>query len=127
MNVGLYVGTADNGLDVTGRTLAGYFSGNIVVSGYCVGCRQANFAVNAGDRPLQPGDVVSIQAVTLTDFDTGQALWQVVQTQPGPAIVGVVAGRAELVTEIEHRPTETGKRLVPRLSLIHISEPTRPY
>ena len=42
------------------------------------------------------------------------ALWQVTQAQPSQAVVGVVAGRAELVTEKEHRPIETGKRLVPR-------------
>ena len=38
--------------------------------------------------------------------------------EPAPAnagaVVGVVAGRAELVTEEDHRPTETGERLVPR-------------
>ncbi|MFZ1405001.1 MAG: hypothetical protein WAW03_18040 [Anaerolineae bacterium] len=112
---GLFVATAAvHGVDVAGNLYAGVFAGNIYVGGNCVGCLQANFAVNVGDRALQPGDVVSIQAVTPTDFDTGPALWQVVQAQPGQAIVGVVAGRAELVTEIEHRPTETGKRLVPR-------------
>ena len=112
---GLFVATAAvHGVDVAGNLYAGVFAGNIYVGGNCIGCLQANFAVNAGDRPLQPGDVVSIQAVTTTDFDTGPALWQVVQAQPGQAVVGVVAGRAELVTEKEHRPTETGKRLVPR-------------
>ena len=112
---GLFVGSAVvHGVDVAGNLYAGVFAGNIYVGGNCIGCLQANFAVNAGDRPLQPGDVVSIQAVTSTDFDTGPALWQVVQAQPGQAVVGVVAGRAELVTAEEHRPTETGKRLVPR-------------
>ena len=120
---GLFVATAAvHGVDVAGNLYAGVFAGNIYVGGNCIGCLQANFAVNAGDRPLQPGDVVSIQAVTPTDFDTGPALWQVVQAQPGQslppanagAVVGVVAGRAELVTEKEHRPTETGRRLVPR-------------
>ena len=41
-------------------------------------------------------------------------MWQVTQAQSGQAVVGVVAGRAELVTDEDHRPTETGKRLVPR-------------
>ncbi|MBK9091905.1 MAG: hypothetical protein IPM84_03865 [Anaerolineae bacterium] len=105
---------AYNGINAYGAQYAGYFSGNINVTGNCVGCLQANFAVNAGDRPLQPGDVVSIQAITPTDFDTAPALWQVVQAQSGQAVVGVVAGRAELVTDEDHRPSETGKRLVPR-------------
>ena len=112
---GLFVATAAvHGVDAAGSLYAGVFAGNIYVGGNCVGCLQANFGVNAGDRPLHPGDVVSIQAVTPTDFDTGPALWQVTQAQPGQAVVGVVAGRAELVVEEDHRPTETGKRLVPR-------------
>ena len=106
------------------------FAGNIYVGGNCIGCLQANFAVNAGDRPLQPGDVVSIQAITPSDFDTGPTLWQVVQAQPGQslppanagAVVGVVAGRAELVTEQGHRPAETGRRLVPREGAAHPGE-----
>ena len=105
---------AGNGVNADGTQYGGYFWGNIYVQGNCVGCLQANFAVNVGERPLQPGDVVSIQAITPTDFDTAPALWQVVQAQPGQAVVGVVAGRAELVTNEDHRPSETGKRLVPR-------------
>ncbi len=103
-----------NGVNADGNLYGGYFWGDIFVQGNCVGCRQANFAVNAGERTLQPGDVVSVQGVTATDFDTAPALWQVVPAQPGQAAVGVVAGRAELVTKAEHRPSETGKRLVPR-------------
>ena len=112
---GVHVGTASqDGIDVYGVAYAGNFAGDINVSGSCFGCRQANFGVNTGARALQPGDVVSVQAVTTTDFDTAPALWQVVPAQPGQAAVGVVAGRAELVTEKDHRPSETGKRLVPR-------------
>ena len=120
---GLYVGAAGgDGVDVFGTAYAGNFLGNIYVSGNCIGCLQANFALNAGGRALEPGDVVSIQAVTPTDFDTGSTLWQVAPAQPAEslpstnagAVVGVVAGRAELVIEEEHRPGETGKRLVPR-------------
>ncbi|MFZ2423736.1 MAG: hypothetical protein WA029_21595 [Anaerolineae bacterium] len=105
---------AYNGINAYGAQYAGYFSGNINVTGNCVGCLQANFAVNAGNRVLQPGDVVSVQSVTSTDFDAGATVWQVTQAQSGQAVVGVVAGRAELVTDEDHRPTETGKRLVPR-------------
>jgi len=114
--------TAGNGVNADGDLYGGYFWGDIFVQGNCVGCLQANFAVNAGDHPLQPGDVVSVQAITSTDFDTAPALWQVVQTQPGQAVVGVVAGRAELVTEEHPRPSETGKRLVPRKGAAHPGE-----
>ncbi len=103
-----------NGINAHGTQYGGYFWGNIFVEGSCISCRPANFAINAGDRALQPGDVVSVQGVTPTDFDTAPALWQVVPAQPGEAAVGVVAGKAELVTADDHRPDETGKRLVPR-------------
>jgi hypothetical protein len=105
---------AGNGVNADGNLYGGYFWGDIYVQGNCVGCLQANFAVNVGDRALQPGDVVSVQAVTATDYDTGPALWQVMLAQPGQAVVGVVSGRAEMVMEAHPRPSETGKRLVPR-------------
>jgi hypothetical protein len=113
---GVFVYTAGStGVNAAGAAFAGYFFGDIWVQGNCQGCLQANFAVNAGDRALQPGDVVSVQAVTATDLDTAPALWQVTLAQPGMAVAGVVAGRAELEVEEEHRPTETGRRLVPRV------------
>jgi hypothetical protein len=122
---GVYVGSAANngvvvdaagvnGVYARGSIYAGYFSGNIYVTGTCLGCRQANFAINAGDLTLQPGEVVSIQDVVPTNFDTGPTLWQVALAQPGQAVVGVVAGRAEPFVEEEHRPNETGRTLVSR-------------
>ncbi len=122
---GLYVGSAGYygvwvnsagyyGILAAGSQYAGWFNGAIRVNGGCTGCLLANFAVNAGDRALQPGDVVSIQSATSTDFDTGPSLWHVTQAQPGRAVVGVVAGRAELVIQKEHHPGTTGQVLVPR-------------
>ena len=112
---GLYVASAAvSGVDVTGTDWAGVFNGFIFVSAACFGCRQANFAINVGDQTLEPGDVVSTQGVVYTDFDTGPVLWQVLQAQSGTAVVGVVIGRAEVDIQDEHRPGETGKRLVPR-------------
>lgn len=98
---------------------AGRFIGNVSVSGSCVGCLQANFALNAGDRALQPGDAVSIQAVTPASFDAATLLWQVTLAQPGQAVVGVVAGRADLVAdesdaEAGDPPMEPGQYLAPR-------------
>lgn len=112
---GVYVMSADgDGVNSDGNLYGGYFWGNIYVDGNCVGCLQANFAVNAGDRPLQPGDVVSVEGVISTGFDAGAELWQAAPAQPGQAVAGVVAGRAELVTVDGHRPAESGRRLVPR-------------
>jgi hypothetical protein len=112
---GVEVWSADgNGINAHGTQYGGYFWGNIYVDGVCISCRPANFAVNAGGRALQPGDVVSVQGVTSTDFDTARALWQAVPAEAGQAAVGVVAGKAELVIEENPRPSETGKRLVPR-------------
>lgn len=101
INSGLVVNDAGNdGVLVREATnWAGRFIGDVSVSGSCVGCRQANFALNAGDRALQPGDAVSIQAVTPASFDAATHLWQVTPAQPGQAVVGVVAGRAELVAD----------------------------
>lgn len=111
---GLYVDSAGSiGADVTGAIYAAIFHGDIFVSGACTGCLQATFAVNAGSRALQPGDVVSVLGVTRTNFDSG-AIWQVAPAQPGQTVVGVVAGLAELVTAAERRPTETGKLLATR-------------
>lgn len=98
---------------------AGRFIGNISVSGTCAGCRQANFALNAGERALQPGDAVSVRAVAGASFDANQVLWQVVPAQPGQAAAGVVAGRAELVTEPQDAeegdpPAPPGQHLAPR-------------
>lgn len=98
---------------------AGRFIGNVSVSGVCSGCLQANFAVNVGDRALQPGDAVSVQAVTAAAFDATQALWQVTLAQPGQAVVGVVAGRAELVSKASDPeegdpPLESAQHLAPR-------------
>jgi hypothetical protein len=112
---GLYVGmSADNGIDVAGDDYAGYFVGDIYVSGSCFGCTLATFGVNTGVRPLEPGEVVTILGMRASDMDNAPALWEVLPAVSGQALVGVVQGRAELVVEDEHRPQETGRRLVPR-------------
>lgn len=118
---GLVINNAGNdGVFVRQATnWAGRFIGNVSVSGSCVGCLQANFALNAGDRALQPGDAVSIQAVTPASFDAATLLWQMTLAQPGQAVVGVVAGRAELVAEESDAeegdpPMEPGQHLAPR-------------
>lgn len=125
---GVYGENTGGGFGVAGRVInggraiygdggsgwAGWFDGNVTINGACVGCLQANFAVNAGQRALRPGDVVSVRAVAPADFDNASALWEVLPVQSDQAAAGVVAGRATLVAEAEHLPAETGRRLVPR-------------
>ncbi|QLQ04774.1 MAG: hypothetical protein HZY76_00780 [Anaerolineae bacterium] len=110
---GMRVGLAgDDGIDVAGSDLAGYFAGPITV-GSCTGCLLAAFAVNAGDRPLQPGDIVTVRGMAVGAFDNAASLWQVTPAGAGLPIVGVVAGWAEVDVKPEPRG-ESGVRLVPR-------------
>ncbi|MBN1657781.1 MAG: hypothetical protein JXA93_05235 [Anaerolineae bacterium] len=124
---GLYVGvTGDDGirvyeaggdgLEVYGTDYAGAFWGDIYVSGSCIGCVQATFAKNAGDRTLEPGDVVAIQGIETVALDNASTVWRVVSAGGGGAVVGVVQGRADLDAAAgeELREGETGQRLVPR-------------
>jgi hypothetical protein len=115
---GLYVSAAGYaGVDVAGNTWAGNFHGDINVSGNCIGCALAVFGLNAGDQPLEPGQVVAIQGIQTSTLDDAPALWRVVPAGEGSAAVGVVRGKAELDQAPEGatlREGETGRRLVPR-------------
>lgn len=111
---GMRIGLAgDDGIDVAGNDLAGYFAGPITV-GSCTGCLLAAFAVNAGDRPLQPGDIVTVRGMTAGAFDNAANLLQVAPASAGLPVVGVVAGWAEVDVKQEPREGESGVRLVPR-------------
>ncbi len=112
---GVYVFSADDdGVDVVGDNLAGYFFGPVQITGGCTGCLLATFGVNAGDKPLAPGDIVSLAGLRDSGVDSVPMLMEVRTAAGGDAVVGVVQGWAELVTEEEPRPTEIGLRLVPR-------------
>lgn len=115
---GLYVELAGtDGVNVAGNNWAGLFWGNIYVHGDCVGCVLAEFGVNAGNRPLQPGDIVAVQGVDASTLDNAPRLWQVVPAGGAGSVVGVVRGRAEVNLASEDQPLregETGRRLVPR-------------
>jgi hypothetical protein len=112
---GLYVGSAgSDGVDVRGGNLAGFFGGNIQITGSCTGCLLATFGLNTSDKALQPGDLVTIQGTRASGVDSVPMLMEVGQATAGQAIVGVVQGWAELVTEEEPRPSEIGLRLIPR-------------
>jgi len=112
---GLYVGSAQfNGVDVAGDDLAGYFSGDIEITGSCTGCVLANFAMNAGDRPLQVGDVVSLRGVQPSGVDATPLLLLVGSADGSAAAVGVVIGGAERTQAADPRAGESAERLVPR-------------
>jgi hypothetical protein len=112
---GLEVRYADyDGIHVTGNSLAAYFDGDIHYTGSCVFCRQATSAVNKGDRALAPGEVVALAGLQETDMDTNPLLLEVVPAAPGLPLVGVVAGRAELMVYDDPVSGETGQRLAPR-------------
>ncbi len=111
---GVYVGSANYGVNVAGLNLAGFFLGNINVTGNCTGCLLATFAGNVGDTLLAPGDLVSLAGLRASGVDSVPMLMEVRTAAGGDTVVGVVQGWAELVTEEEPRPTEIGLRLVPR-------------
>jgi hypothetical protein len=125
---GVYGENSGGGFGVAGRVLnggralygeagtgwAGWFNGNVTITGSCSGCLLAGFGINRGARDLQPGDVVSVQGVEPAAFDNAATLWLVAPAQAGQAAVGVVAGRAGLRVADEHLPSETGRQLVSR-------------
>jgi hypothetical protein len=114
---GLYVASAgDDGVDVAGKRYAGNFRGNINVTGDCVGCTIAVFGLNAGDRALEPGQIVAIQGVQASTLENASALWRVLPAGEGSPAIGVVRGRAEpdvVQTDAQLGEGETTQRLVP--------------
>ncbi|MCB0202176.1 MAG: hypothetical protein H6649_00165 [Caldilineae bacterium] len=114
-SAGLRVVSATSGIDVTGDVLAGVFVGNIqVIGGSCSGCLLVTFGVNTGDSALQPGELVSLAGLRESSVDSVPVLMEVSSETGSSTVVGVVQGWAELVTEEDPRPSEIGKRLVPR-------------
>jgi hypothetical protein len=85
--------------EAAGGGFAGYFIGNIQVTGNCTGCNVATFGVNSGDTTLVPGSVVSVHAVKFDEAIDTDPLLVVSQAMPGEGYVGVVIGRAELVQD----------------------------
>ena len=109
---GLYVTTAgDSGVWVADATnWAGFFSGDINVTGNCTGCLIARLAVNSGDETLQPGDVVAVDGVVASPFDSADVLMRVRQATPGSPLLGMVSGRAEPYTSQEDGTTALAPR-----------------
>ena len=99
---GVWIRTASN--------WAGYFGGNINVTGSCTGCIIATFGINNSQVNLQPGDIVTSVGISPGQVDNAQMLLQLQPATAGQPLVGVVAGRAELHTSGEDGSTV----LVPR-------------
>lgn len=89
---------------------AGYFTGDINVTGNCTGCLIAQMAVNNGDDNLQPGDIVAMDGIADSPFDGLDMLMRVRRATSGSALIGVVSGRAEPFTSSE----DGTNTLVPR-------------
>ncbi|MFN2204320.1 MAG: hypothetical protein ACK2UT_00275 [Candidatus Promineifilaceae bacterium] len=75
---------------------AGYFYGNLAISGKCYGCTQAQFAVNHGRATLREGDLVTIDNVVPAAYANAPLLWQVRTAQEGDPVVGVVHAAARI-------------------------------
>ena len=128
---GMYVGSATyNGLRVDSAVMdgvhigsaggyAGYFGGDVNITGTCYGCEVAAFGVNASEQTLGVGDVVSIQGIVASGFKSQPVLMQVGPAGSGHAVIGVVLGGAESESAAERGldedrgPDAEGQRLVP--------------
>jgi len=97
---GVFVFSAgENGISINqAGDLAGFFNGNVEITGACTGCTLAAYGVNGSSRPLVPGDVVALQSAQAPDVALigVPILIEVAPAEAGQPVVGVVAGRAEL-------------------------------
>ncbi|MEI2655521.1 MAG: hypothetical protein V9G12_25850 [Microthrixaceae bacterium] len=74
----------DSGVWIRAATnWAGYFAGDINVTGNCTGCRIAQMAVNTGNEALHPGDIVAMDGIAASSFDRVEVLMQVRHATPG--------------------------------------------
>jgi hypothetical protein len=113
-------GAGDNGVEVTGATdYAGYFDGNIYVTGTCTGCATAVFGVNVEQKTLHTGDIVAVHGIRIVpELGDRPPLIDVMLAEDGAGAIGVVAGWAELdlgdVSEHPQGSAEPAPHLVPR-------------
>lgn len=83
-----------NGVQVQGSDmLAGYFGGDVTITGVCNSCTLGIDGLNVGKEQLNPGDVVTVVG---TEMVAGVLIVHVRQAQAGEALVGVVSGSAEI-------------------------------
>jgi hypothetical protein len=116
---GMVVNSADvDGVVVNSAgDFAGFFDGNVAITGTCTGCTLAALGYNAGQTALEPGDVVAVRGVTQTDLPNTPMVMDVALADGPDGVIGVVAGRAELNKHHHDKSgnaDETVLRLVPR-------------
>lgn len=112
---GMEVIAAGNvGVQAAGNNLAANFLGPVQISGGCTGCELVTFGVNAGDRTLQPGDVVTVSGVRDSGVDGIPVLMALQLAEPGRGVAGVVVGRAALTAPEGSLAAGAGRLLVPR-------------
>lgn len=88
-------GTSPGLIAQTSGTYAGYFNDQIFVTGGCTGCTLMYVALNAGDRALAAGDLVSAAGVADALDGTVDPVLRVQQSGPAAqGVVGVVFSRA---------------------------------
>lgn len=87
---GIFVSEDFRGLYAKGRTgdYAGWFAGDIYVSGNCLGCTMALVAQNSGESVIQPGDFVTALGVEV-DPDYGIPILLIRKAAAGDTILGV--------------------------------------
>ncbi len=100
----------DNGIEATGANRAGYFEGDVEVTGDIINSRIVRMAVNTGNDALQPGDIVAVDGVADSPFDNLAMLLRVRRAEPGSALLGVVSSRAEPYTSPENDGTTLVRR-----------------
>lgn len=122
--------TGDDGLQVSfaggdgvyvysATDYAGYFGGDIYVTGSCIGCVHVEFGVNSGAASLEPGDIVTVLGTIANKLAGQPLLMQVSVAAYGETAIGVVQGQAELQQNREEQIEENGEsretadRLVP--------------
>lgn len=115
-NHGVDIGNAVNdGIHVTSAgNLAGYFNGNVSITGTCSNCTQAIFARNASATSLEPGDVVAVRGIAHTAMQNAPVVVEVDQAAGRDAVIGVVRGWAEVVEDGDKLEGGVAQRLVPR-------------
>jgi hypothetical protein len=82
---------------VSGGNWAGYFAGNINVTGSCTGCAIRYVGRNVSGATLQPGVAVAAAGVE-PGAGIANPVMKVLPAAPGQVILGVLVGRAEVTT-----------------------------
>jgi len=94
----------------SGGSYAGYFWNPIYVNGGCVGCSLVQIGLNAGDDPLEAGDLVAIRGLgdPLKGTDQPILLVQRAGMNGTDTVIGVVQGKAAIVESVRDDEVKEG-------------------